>query len=276
MEEERDLPKEAYESLPEEEKDNLNKFQKKGVITTKARHDAKTGEKLSEETEYNSEYRRKKGTFHIGSPEKLIKVCLQSKTRAINKMLVYIILNANYKNEFVFDKTFIESYGEKNKTRFFSDRRYLLDNKYIFKKPFKKNVFTVDVELICRGGAYIAAQLYQEQYGEELNEDSKLEFNKLIKRIPKLSKTDLEKLLEHIQKQMKTLDETTKETDEEEIETTNEEEQEETEKERLERQREENIKIKNSASSQLELQRAETNIRNINRRLKQIEKEEEN
>lgn len=194
--------KEIYESLPEEEKEKLNKFQKKGTTTTKATYDTATGKKIKEETEYNSEYKRKKGTFCISCPEEIVRLCTFSKIRAINTMLVYIICNVNYKNEFIFEKNFIDSYGIKNKQRFFTDRKYLLDNKYIFNKPYTKNVYTLNVELFSRGNAYITSQLYEEQFGEELNQDSKYEFSKIVNKVTKLSKIDMQNLIDILKREI--------------------------------------------------------------------------
>ena len=120
----------TYNSLPEEEKEQLKKFEKKGITEVKQKVDQQTGEILSTETNYNSETKRKKGTFYIGSPLELQKIAQGSKVRAINKMLVYILDVVNWNNEFTFDKPFIESYGEKNKQRFFTDRKYLLENNW--------------------------------------------------------------------------------------------------------------------------------------------------
>ena len=37
----------------------------------------------------------------------------------------------------------------------------------------RKNVFTLNVDLFSRGNAYTTSQLYEEQFGEELSQDSK-------------------------------------------------------------------------------------------------------
>ena len=116
-------------------------------------------------------------------------------------MLTYIINAVNWNNEFSFDKTFIESYNGAE-TRFYQDRRYLLKNKYIFPKPNKKNIYTLNVELFSRGNAYVTSQLYEEQFGEELSQDSKLELSKIKKKASKLSKDDLQKLIEDLQKML--------------------------------------------------------------------------
>ena len=192
----------VYNSLPEEEKDNLKKYQKKGITKVTQSVDQESGEILSTETTYNSETKRKKGTFYIGSPEELARLCsFNKKNRAISKMLTYIINAVNWNNEFSFDKTFIESYNGAE-TRFYQDRRYLLKNKYIFPKKNKKNIYTLNVELFSRGNAYVTSQLYEEQFGEELSQDSKLELSKIKKKASKLSKDDLQKLIEDLQKML--------------------------------------------------------------------------
>lgn len=190
----------TYNSLPEEEKEKLNKFEKKGITEIKQRVDQQTGEILSTETNYNSEKKRVKGTFGISSPEEIIRLAKQHKTRAINTMLPYFIDNMNWNNELSFDNTFIESYGEQNKTRFYADRRYLLENQYIFQKPNKKNIYTLNVNLLFRGTMQKAAELYEEQFGEELSQDSKSELAKIKKKITKLSKEDIKNLIEDLQK----------------------------------------------------------------------------
>ena len=127
----------TYNSLPEEEKEQLNLFEKKGITEIKQKVDQQTGEILSTETNYNSETKRKKGTFYVGNPEELARLCsLNKKNRAISKMLTYIINTVNWNNEFSFDKKFIESYSLS--TKFYQDRRFLIENKYIFQKPNKK------------------------------------------------------------------------------------------------------------------------------------------
>lgn len=194
--------KNSYKSLPEEEKEQLNLFKKKGITEIKQKVNQETGEILSTETNYNSEKKRVKGTFGISSPEEIVKLARQNKTRAINTMLPYFIDNMNWNNELSFDNTFIESYGEQNKTRFYADRRYLLENQYIFKKPNKKNIYTLNVNLLFRGTMQKATELYEEQFGEELSQDSKLELSKIKKKITKLSKEDIKNLIEDLQKML--------------------------------------------------------------------------
>lgn len=194
--------KKANESLPAEEKEQLQKYQKKGITKITQSVDQQSGEILSTETTYSSEKKRVKGTFGISDPEEIIRLARQSKTRAINTMLAYVIDVMDWNNEFSFDKKFISSYGEKNKQRFFTDRKYLLDNKYIFIKPNKKNRFTLNVNLLFRGPIYKAAELYQEQFEEELNQDSKLELSKIKKKATKLSKEDIKNLIKDLQKML--------------------------------------------------------------------------
>ncbi len=188
--------------LPEEqeEKEKLNKYQIKATTKITSTVDNKTGEILSTETTYNSEKKRVKGTFYIGSPEQLSRLCsFNKKNRAISKMLTYIIDTVNWNNEFSFDKSFIESYNGA-KTRFYQDRKYLLENEFIFPKPDKKNIYTLNVDLFSRGNAYVTSQLYKEQFGEELNPNSKLEVAKIEKSLSKLEKEDLKRLSEKINK----------------------------------------------------------------------------
>ena len=92
--------------------------------------------------------------------------------------------------------------GQENKSRFYIDRKYLLDNQYIFKKPGKKNIYTLNVNLLFRGTMKKATELYAEQFGEELSQDSKLELSKIKKKITKLSKEDIKKLIEDLQKML--------------------------------------------------------------------------
>ena len=194
--------KRTYNSLSEEEQEQLQKYQKKGITKVIQSVDQETGEILSTETTYSSEKKRTKGTFGISSPEEIIRLARQHKTRAINTMLPYFIDNMNWNNELSFDNTFIESYGEQNKTRFYADRRYLLENQYIFKKPNKKNIYTLNVNLLFRGTMQKATELYEEQFGEELSQDSKLELAKIKKKITKLSKEDIKNLIEDLQKML--------------------------------------------------------------------------
>lgn len=193
--------KKTYDSLPEEEKEQLQKYQKKGITKVTQSVDQETGEILSTETTYSSEKKRVKGTFGISSPEEIIRLCRKNKLRPINKMLPYFIDNMNWNNELSFDNAFIDSY-EKHNERFFTDRKYLLDNQFIFKKPNKKNVYTLNVNLFFRGTMQKAAELYQEQFGEELNQDSKLELAKIKKKITRLSKEDIKNLIEDLQKML--------------------------------------------------------------------------
>lgn len=194
--------KRTYNSLPEEEQEHLQKYQKKGITKVTQSVDQETGEILSTETTYSSEKKRVKGTFGISSPEEIIRLARQNKTRAINTMLPYFIDNMNWNNELSFDDTFIKTYGEINKQRFFTDRKYLLDNQYIFKKPGKKNIYTLNVNLLFRGTMQKATELYEEQFGEELSQDSKLELAKIKKKIVKLSKEDIKNLIEDLQKML--------------------------------------------------------------------------
>ena len=194
--------KNSYKSLPEEEKEQIQKYQKKGITKITQSVDQESGEILSTETTYSSEKKRVKGTFYVGSPEELTRVLSFNKNRAISKMLTYIINTVSWNNEFTFDKSFISTYGEQNKTRFFADRRYLLENKFIFPKQDKKNVYTLNVELFSRGNAYVTSQLYEEQFGEELSQNSKLELAKIKKKVTKLSKEDIKKLIEDLQKML--------------------------------------------------------------------------
>ncbi len=55
--------KRAKESLPSEEKEQLQKYQKKGITKVIQSVDQETGEILSTETTYSSEKKRVKGTF---------------------------------------------------------------------------------------------------------------------------------------------------------------------------------------------------------------------
>lgn len=189
----------TYDSLPEEEKEQLKKYQKKGITKVIQSVDQETGEILSTETTYSSEKKRVKGTFGISSPEEIIRLTRQSKIRAINTMLAYVIDTMDWNNEFSFDKNFISSYGEIT-TRFYQDRKYLIDNKYIFNKTGKKNRFTLNVNLLFRGTMQKATELYEEQFEESLSQDSKLELVKIKKKLTKLSKEDIKNLIEDLQK----------------------------------------------------------------------------
>ena len=190
--------KQTYNSLPDEEKEQLQKYQKKGITKVTQSVDQETGEILSTETTYSSEKKRVKGTFGISSPEEIIRLCQKNKkNRAVSKMLAYIINVANWNNEFSFDKIFIESYSLN--TRFYADKRWLLENQYIFQKSGKKNVYTLNVNLLFRGTMQKATELYEEQFGEELNQDSKLELAKIKKKVTRLSKEDIKILIEDLQ-----------------------------------------------------------------------------
>ena len=194
--------KKANESLPAEEKEQLQKYQKKGITKITQSVDQESGEVLSTETTYSSEMKRKKRTFYVGNPEELTRVLsFNKKNRAISKMLVYVVNSVNWNNEFSFDKNFIESYGGHDEY-FYKDRKYLLENKFIFSKQDKKNIYTLNVELFSRGNAYVTSQLYEEQFGEELSQDSKLELSKIKKKLAKLSKEDIKKLIEDLQKML--------------------------------------------------------------------------
>ena len=193
--------KKANESLPAEEKEQLQKYQKKGITKITQSVDQNSGEILSTETTYSSEIKRKKGTFYVGNPEELTRLLSFNKNRAVNKMLVYIINTVNWNNEFSFEKNYIQSYG-KGINKFYEDRKYLLDNKFIFNKLGKKNIYTLNVELFSRGNAYVTSQLYEEQFGEELSQDSKLELAKIKKKVTKLSKEDIKKLIEDLEKML--------------------------------------------------------------------------
>ena len=133
--------KRVYESLPEEEKEQLQKYQKIGITKVTQSVDLNTGEVLSTETTYSSEKKRVKGTFGISDPKEIIRLAKFSNIRAINKMLTYVIDTIDWYNEFSFDKKFISTYGKNKNSRFYTDRKYLLDNKYIFKKPIKSTCF---------------------------------------------------------------------------------------------------------------------------------------
>ncbi len=74
--------KRTYESLPEEEKEQLQKYQKKGITKVTQSVDQETGEILSTETTYSSEKKRVKGTFGISSPEEIIRLARQSAFEA--------------------------------------------------------------------------------------------------------------------------------------------------------------------------------------------------
>lgn len=191
--------KKTYDSLPKEEKKQLQKYQKKGITKITQSVDQQSGEILSTETTYSSENKRIKGTFGISSPEEIIRLCRKNKLRPINKMLPYFIDNMNWNNELSFDNAFIDSY-EKHNERFFTDRKYLLDNQFIFKKPNKKNIYTLNVNLLFRGTMQKAAELYEEQFGEEISQDSKLELAKIKKKITRLSKEDIKNLIEDLEK----------------------------------------------------------------------------
>lgn len=193
--------KKANESLPAEEKEQLQKYQKKGITKITQSVDQESGEVLSTETTYSSEMKRKKGTFYVGNPEELTRLLSFNKNRAVNKMLVYIINTVNWNNEFSFEKNYIQSYG-KGINKFYEDRKYLLDNKFIFNKLGKKNIYTLNVELFSRGNAYVTSQLYEEQFGEELSQDSKLELAKIKKKVTKLSKEDIKKLIADLEKML--------------------------------------------------------------------------
>lgn len=121
-----------YNSLPEEEKEQLQKHQKKGITRITKTVNQETGEILSTETNYNSETKRAKGTFGISSPEEIIKIARQSKIRAINTMLPYFIDNMNWNNELSFDNAFIESYGRTTKQNKILCRQKIFIRKSIY------------------------------------------------------------------------------------------------------------------------------------------------
>ena len=98
--------KKTYDSLPKEEKKQLQKYQKKGITKITQSVDQQSGEILSTETTYSSENKRIKGTFGISSPEEIIRLCRKNKLRPINKMLPYFIDNMNWNNELSFDNAF--------------------------------------------------------------------------------------------------------------------------------------------------------------------------
>ena len=52
--------------------------------------------------------------------------------------------------------------------------------------------------MFSRGNAYTTSQLYEEQFGEELSQDSKIELAKIKKKATKLSKEDIKKLIEDL------------------------------------------------------------------------------
>ena len=54
------------------------------------------------------------------------------------------------------------------------------------------------LDLFSRGNAYTTSQLYEEQFGEELSQDSKIELAKIKKKATKLSKEDIKKLIEDL------------------------------------------------------------------------------
>ena len=54
------------------------------------------------------------------------------------------------------------------------------------------------LKVIVRGNAYTTSQLYEEQFGEELSQDSKIELAKIKKKATKLSKEDIKKLIEDL------------------------------------------------------------------------------
>ena len=56
--------------------------------------------------------------------------------------------------------------------------------------------------MFSRGNAYVTSQLYEEQFGEELNQDSKIEIAKIKKKAKKLSKEDIEKLIEDLKRML--------------------------------------------------------------------------
>ena len=116
----------------------LQKYQKKGITKITQSVDQNSGEILSTETTYSSEMKRKKGTFYVGNPEELARLCsLNKKNRAISKMLTYIINTVNWNNEFSFDKTFIESYSLS--TKFYQDRRFLIEKGEELNEIYCKN-----------------------------------------------------------------------------------------------------------------------------------------
>ena len=72
-------------------------------------------------------------------------------------------------------------------------------NLYITKD---ENIYTLNVNLLFRGTMQKATELYEEQFGEELSQDSKLELTKIKKKISKLSKEDIKNLIEDLQKML--------------------------------------------------------------------------
>ena len=79
--------KRTQNSLPEEEKEQLQKYQKKGITKVTQSVDQETGEILSTETTYNSEKKRVKGTFGISSPEEIIKLARQHQPYRLSDIL---------------------------------------------------------------------------------------------------------------------------------------------------------------------------------------------
>ena len=124
--------KKANESLPAEEKEQLQKYQKKGITKITQSVDQQSGEILSTETTYSSEKKRVKGTFGISDPEEIIRLTRQSKIRAINTMLAYVIDTIDWNNEF--------SICKKSIAFMFSIRI----NKFLIKRKFIIPIYSIN------------------------------------------------------------------------------------------------------------------------------------
>ena len=99
--------KKANESLPAEEKEQLQKYQKKGITKITQSVDQNSGEILSTETTYSSEMKRKKGTFYVGNPEELTRVLSFNKK---NKIITIKIIPITIETFLFFFTNFTKSF----------------------------------------------------------------------------------------------------------------------------------------------------------------------
>lgn len=144
-----------------------------------------TGEKL----EYKE--KRAKGTFAICTPEEQIKILKMSNKRAINNMLCYIIEVVNTKNEFAFSKNFIANYSKKySKQRFYTDRKYLIVNKYIAPTE-RKNIYVLYPQFYCRCSPNVCRYILNKYFNEEYDMDSKQHLQKILKAQVNMTEEDI-------------------------------------------------------------------------------------
>lgn len=175
------------------EEEKIKKYKADTYIINTTKIDNTTGEVIEVNQEKMLKSKRPKGTFGVTTSPKLLKLLANSNKRAENKMLYYIVENLNNHNEFTFSEEFLKGYGDRS--RFYLDKKYLIDNEYIATTE-RKGIYVLHPLFYNTSHPETERYILNTYFEEEYSESSKTAFSRIAKLQSQLNATDKAKLIE--------------------------------------------------------------------------------